>query len=154
MSCLLGDNRDIFFPKLSEKLHLTTFSSIAQKYLTELGYEPYECNSEEEARGRCSELIRQRKWACYFFNSDTTGEKDFEEFYTENETLNMERFTSVGIIKNEPVFEEEKLSYFTKRINEIQGSRTWSREEIVELFHEMIPDFGHKETGKFLDQRM
>jgi FlaA1/EpsC-like NDP-sugar epimerase len=154
MSCLLGDNRDIFFPKLSEKLHLTTFSSIAQKYLTELGYEPYECNSEEEARGRCSELIRQRKWACYFFKSDTTGEKDFEEFYTENETLNMERFTSVGIIKNEPVFEEEKLSYFTKRINEIQSSRTWSREEIVELFYEMIPDFGHKETGKFLDQRM
>jgi FlaA1/EpsC-like NDP-sugar epimerase len=154
MSCLLGDNRDIFFPKLSEKLHLTTFSSIAQKYLTQLGYEPYECYSEEEARERCSELFRQKKWPCYFFKSDTTGEKDFEEFYTENETLDMERFTSVGIIKNEPVYKEEKLSYFEKRINEIKNSNAWSREEMVDLFHEMISNFGHKETGKFLHDRM
>ena len=154
MSCLLGANRDIFFPKLSEKLHLTTFSSIAQKYLAQFGYEPYECESEDEARVRCSELIRQKKWPCYFFKSDTTGEKDFEEFYTENETLNMERFTSVGIIKNEPVFEEEKLSFFERRINEIKNSNAWRREEIVELFHEMIPNFGHKETGKFLHDRM
>jgi len=154
MSCLLGENRDIFFPKLNENLHLTTFAQIAVKYLTQLGYEPYECESEEEARDRSSELIKQKKWPCYFFKSDTTGEKDFEEFYTVNETLDMKRFSSVGVIKNEPVFEEEKLSYFTKRINEIQNSRTWSREEIVELFHEMIANFGHKETGKFLDQRM
>ena len=154
MSCLLGENRDIFFPKLSENLHLTTFAEIAVKYLTQLGYEPYECESEEEARDRSSELIKQKKWPCYFFKSDTTGEKDFEEFYTENETLDMKRFSSVGVIKNEPVFEEEKLSYFEKRINEIKNSRAWSREEIVELFHEMIPNFGHKETGKFLDQRM
>ena len=135
MSCLLGDNRDIFFPKLSEKLHLTTFSSIAQKYLTQLGYEPYDCESEDEARDRSFELIKHKKWPCYFFKSDTTGEKDFEEFYTENETLNMERFISVGIIKNEPVFEEEKLSFFERRISEIKNSNAWKREEIVELFH-------------------
>ena len=78
-----------------------------------------------------SELIKQKKWPCYFFKSDTTGEKDFEEFYTENETLDMKRFSSVGVIKNEPVFEEEKLSYFEKRINEIKNSNAWSREEIV-----------------------
>ena len=154
LSALLGDNRDIFFPKLSENLHLTTFADIAVKYLTQLGYEPYECESEDEARDRASELIKQKKWPCYFFKSDTTGEKDFEEFYTEDETLDMKRFSSVGIIKNEPIFEEEKLSYFEKRINEIKNSSAWSRKEIIELFHEMIPDFGHKETGKFLDQRM
>ena len=133
---------------------MITFSEIAQKYLSLLGYEPYQCESEDEARGRCSELIRQKKWPCYFFKSDTTGEKDFEEFYTENETLDMTRFTSVGVIKNEPVFEEEKLSYFEKKINGIMNSDVWNRVEIVELFHEMIPNFGHKETGKFLDQRM
>ena len=154
LSGLLGENREIFFPKLSENLHLITFSEIAQKYLSLLGYEPYQCESEDEARGRCSELIRQKKWPCYFFKSDTTGEKDFEEFYTENETLDMTRFTSVGVIKNEPVFEEEKLSYFEKKINGIMNSDVWNRVEIVELFHEMIPNFGHKETGKFLDQRM
>jgi len=66
----------------------------------------------------------------------------------------MKRFSSVGVIKNEPVFEEDKLLYFEKRIKEIKNSIAWSREEIVELFHKMIPNFGHKETGKFLDQRM
>ena len=66
----------------------------------------------------------------------------------------MKRFSSIGVIKNEPVFEEEKLSFFEKRINEIKNSNSWKREEIVKLFHEMIPNFGHKETGKFLDQRM
>ena len=154
LSVLLGENRDIFFPKLSENLHLTTFAEIAVKYLVQLGYEPYECESEDEARNRSSELIKQKKWPCYFFKSDTTGEKDFEEFYTENESLDMKRFSSVGVIKNEPAFEEENLSYFEKRINEIKNSNVWNRDEIVELFHEMIPNFGHKETGRFLDQRM
>ena len=154
MSGLLGGNRDIFFPKLSEKLHLITFSEIAKKYLEQLGYEPYECESEEEARTKCSELIDQKKWPCYFFNSDTTGEKDLEEFFTDKEELDMDRFSSIGVIKNEPIFEEGKLSYFEKRISEIKKSEGWNREEIVELFHKMIPGFGHKETGKFLDQRM
>ena len=154
MSGLLGENRDIFFPKLSENLHLITFAEIARKYLTQLGYEPFECESEDEARHRCTELIKLKKWPCYFFKSDTTGEKDFEEFFTENETLDMKLFSSIGVIKNEPVFEGETLSYFEKRINKIKNSNAWSRKEIVELFHEMIPDFGHRETGKFLDQRM
>jgi FlaA1/EpsC-like NDP-sugar epimerase len=154
MSGLLGGNRDIFFPKLSEKLHLITFSEIAKKYLEQLGYEPYECETEEEARSKCRELIDQKKWPCYFFNSDTTGEKDFEEFFTDKEELDMDRFSSIGVIKNEPIFEEGKLSYFEKRISEIKKSEGWNREEIVELFHKMIPGFGHKETGKFLDQKM
>ncbi len=154
MSGLLGGNRDIFFPKLSEKLHLITFSEIAKKYLEQLGYEPYECESEEEARTKCSELIDQKKWPCYFFNSDTTGEKDFEEFFTDKEELDMDRFSSIGVIKNDSIFDEEKLSYFEGRIDEIKSSRTWKREDLVQLFHEMIPGFGHKETGKFLDQKM
>ena len=154
LSGLLGENREIFFPKLSEMLHLTTFSEIAQKYLTNLGYEPYECTSDDEARNRSTELIKQKKWPCYFFKSDTTGEKDFEEFYTSEEELDLERFSSLGVIKNEPVFEEEKLIFFEKRINEVKNSYTWNREEIVKLFHEMIPNFGHKETGKFLHDRM
>ena len=154
MSGLLGGNRDVFFPKLSEELHLITFSEIAKKYLEQLGYEPYECESEEEARTKCSELINQKKWPCYFFNSDTTGEKDFEEFFTDKEELDMDRFSSIGVIKNDSIFDEEKLSYFESRIDEIKSSRTWKRADLVQLFHEMIPGFGHKETGKFLDQRM
>jgi FlaA1/EpsC-like NDP-sugar epimerase len=154
MSCLLGENRDIFFPKLSEKLHLITFSEIARKYLEQLGYEPYECETEDEARGRCAELIQQKKWPCYFFKSDTTGEKDFEEFFTDKEKLDMKKFSSIGVIKNDPNFDSDKLTYFEKRINEIRSGSTWRRDDLLQLFQEMIPDFGHKETGKFLDQRM
>ncbi|MEO3961148.1 UDP-N-acetylglucosamine 4,6-dehydratase, partial [Chromobacterium piscinae] len=83
LSGLLGGNRDIFFPKLSKELHLITFSEIATRYLQALGFEPYECDSEEEARARTDELITKKRWPCYFFKSDTTGEKDFEEFFTD-----------------------------------------------------------------------
>ena len=89
LSCLLGENRDIFFPKLSESLHLIKFSDIAVNYLEFQGYEPVMCSSEDEARGKAEDLIKQKKWPCYFFKSDTTGEKDFEEFYTEKEKLDM-----------------------------------------------------------------
>jgi FlaA1/EpsC-like NDP-sugar epimerase len=154
LSCLLGETRDIFFPKLSEKLHLITFSEIARKYLEKVGYEAYECETEGEARKRCKELIKQKKWPCYFFSSDTTGEKDFEEFFTENEKLEMKRFSSIGIIKNDANFDEDKLTYFQKRIAEIQSSKNWRRADLVNLFHDMIPGFGHKETGKYLDQKM
>lgn len=154
MSCIFGENRDVFFPKLSDKLHLVTFSEIARKYLQQIGYDAYECETEGEARDRCSELISEKKWPCYFFNSDTTGEKDFEEFFTEKEELDMNRFSSIGVIKNDPVFDQEKLASFEARIDEINSSQTLKREDFVNLFHEMIPDFGHKETGKFLDQRM
>src|SRR6056297_1968551 len=100
MSCLLGENRNIFFPKLSEHLHLTTFSEIAIRYLAARGFDAFECDSEEEARSRAEELIQSGRWPCYFFNSDTTGEKDFEEFFTESETVHLDRFESIGVIEN------------------------------------------------------
>jgi len=109
MSCIFGENRDIFFPKLSEKLHLITFAEIAVKYLKEIGFEPHICKSENEARELAKTLPDQGKWPCYFFDSDTTGEKDFEEFYTDKEVLDMERFSNIGVIKNEPLFDEKKL---------------------------------------------
>jgi len=154
LSCLLGENRDIFFPKLSEKLNLITFSEIAQKYLEKLGYDAFECDSEDEARNRSTELIQQKKWPCFFFKSDTTGEKDFEEFFTSEEELDMDRFTSIGVIKNFPEFDEARLSMFERTISDFKQNLDWSRGDLVKLFHEMIPDFDHKETGKFLDQRM
>jgi len=154
MSCLLGENRDIFFPKLSDQLHLATFSDIAERYLNNLGYEPYHCSTEEEARERSAQLIASNKWPCYFFKSDTTGEKDFEEFFTDNETLDMDRFQNLGVIKNEAVFNAKMLDEFLLSIDEIRRQNIWDKKEIVELFEEMLPNFGHKETGKNLDGRM
>lgn len=154
LSGLLGENRDIFFPKLSEKLHLITFSEIAVRYLRERGYEPYECESEDEARDRAEELIANKQWPCYFFKSDTTGEKDFEEFFTDNEDLDMERFETVGVIKNQPDFDETKLDDFMDGIEALREKGTWSKDDIVKLYFGLLPEFAHKETGKYLDQRM
>ena len=154
LSGLLGDNRDIFFPKLSEKLHLITFSEIAVRYLRERGYEPYKCESEDEARDRAEELIANKQWPCYFFNSDTTGEKDFEEFFTSNEDLDMDRFETVGVIKNQPDFDEAKLNDFMDGIEALREKSTWTKDDIVKLYFGLLPEFAHKETGKYLDQRM
>ena len=154
MSALLGKNRDIFFPKLNDEVHLLTFSEIAENYLNQWGYKTVVCETEEEARRRVKELKAKKSWPCYFFDSDTTGEKDFEEFYTDLEVLDMERFKRIGIIKNQLAFDPNKLDYFSDRVNFLKNGGSWSRKEIVELFHEIIPDFAHKDTGKFLDERM
>ena len=154
MSCLLGENRDIFFPKLSEQFHLTTFSEIAERYIENLGYEPYHCSTEEEARDRSDELIASKCWPCYFFKSDTSGEKDFEEFFTDNETLDMDRFKSLGVIKNEAGFDTNLLDNFIEVISELRNQQVWGKAPIIDLFNQMIPDFDHKETGKYLDGRM
>jgi FlaA1/EpsC-like NDP-sugar epimerase len=154
MSCIFGENRDIFFPKLSEELHLISFADIAVKYLKERGYEPYICETEGEARELAKTLPEQGKWPCYFTSSDTTGEKDFEEFYTDQETLDMNRFENLGIIKNEPIYNEELLSKFKKEIDHMKSGLSWSKEEIVKLFFELIPNFEYEDKGKYLDDKM
>jgi FlaA1/EpsC-like NDP-sugar epimerase len=154
MSCIFGENRDIFFPKLSESLHLITFADIAVKYLNKLGYQPFLCKDEEEARLLMATLPAEGKWPCLFTASDTTGEKDFEEFFTENEVLDMNRFENLGVIKNDLNFDEEKLNLFTESIGALKKEGKWNKEQIVDLFFKMIPGFGHKETGKYLDAKM
>jgi len=154
LSGLLGENRDVFFPKLSEKLDLITFSEIAVSFLRQHGYEPYECASENEARDRAEELIAKKLWPCYFFKSDTTGEKDFEEFFTDNEDLDMGRFDTVGVIRNQPVFVESKLDEFINGIEDLRAKGTWTKDDIVKLYFGLLPEFAHKETGKYLDERM
>jgi FlaA1/EpsC-like NDP-sugar epimerase len=154
MSCVFGENRDIFFPKLSEALHLISFADIAVKYLNQRGYEPHICDNEDEARDLAKTQPDQATWPCLFTSSDTTGEKDFEEFFTDKEVLDMARFENLGIIKNEPLYDQALLTLFEQEIMQMKEDREWSKEQIVELFFKMIPDFGHKETGKYLDSKM
>ncbi|MDD2285955.1 MAG: UDP-N-acetylglucosamine 4,6-dehydratase [Paludibacter sp.] len=154
MSTIFGKNRDIFFPKLSETLHLITFSDIANKYLKSIGYEPYLCKNEEEARELTRTLPEKGKWPCLFTTSDTTGEKDFEEFFTDNELLDMDRFQNLGIIKNEAVFNEKQIHHFTDTIEKLKQNGFWTKNQLVKLFFEMIPDFDYVEKGKYLDAKM
>ena len=152
LSGLLGENRDIFFPKLSEKLHLIKFSEIAVHYLQERGYEPFECQSEDEARDRAKELITNKQWPCFFFKSDTTGEKDFEEFFTDDEDLDIERFETIGVIKNQPIFDGAKLDKFMDEIKALRKKGSWTKNDIISLYFAILPEFAHKETGKYLDE--
>ena len=154
LSGLLGNNRDIFFPKLSEKLHLITFSDIAERFLNDRGFEAYECESEDEARSKASDLISKNKWPCYFFRSDTTGEKDFEEFFTDKEDLDLERFKSIGVIRNQSEFNENLLNEFENGIERLRRNGSWTKKDIIKLYFDILPDFSHMETGKYLDEKM
>jgi UDP-N-acetylglucosamine 4,6-dehydratase len=154
MSCIFGENMNIFFPQLSESLHLISFSDIAVRYLNELGYEPYLCKTEDEARELAQTLPELGKWPCLFTKSDTSGEKDFEEFFTEHEVLDMDRFKNLGIIKNDLTNNLSKTDYFTEKINDLKERGKWNKKEIIALFNYMIPNFGHLETGKYLDSKM
>lgn len=154
MSCIFGDTRDIFFPKLSERLDLITFSSIAKKYLEENGYDAHECISEHEARESVKELKKNKKWPCFFTLSDTTGEKSFEEFFMPDENLDLETFDKLGIVKSKPSFDEEKLNAFTEQIKRFQAEKSWSKQDIVSLFFEMLPELEYEDKGKYLDSKM
>jgi UDP-N-acetylglucosamine 4,6-dehydratase len=154
MSCIFGENRDIFFPKLSESLHLITFADIAVKFLANLGYKPYLCTSEDQARELVETLPKKGLWPCLFTESDTTGEKDFEEFFTDNETIEMQRFHNLGVIKNEALFVPELIDEFERTIAKLKKNKSWTKDEVLELFFKVIPGFDHKEKGKYLDGKM
>ena len=154
MSCIFGENRDIFFPKLNENLHLITFSKIAQNYVYAKGLEPFLCDTEDEAREKINELDLTKQWPCLFTKSDTTGEKEFEEFFTKNETLDMNQFKNLGIIKNNAKNYDAPIDYFSNTIQQMLKEKQWTKQQIVDLFNYMIPDFKHIETGKYLDSKM
>lgn len=157
MSCIFGKNNDIFFPKLNEHANLISFADIAVKYLKQRGYEPYLCKNENEATELAKILPNQGKWPCLFTSSDTSGEKAFEEFFSADEKVDMTVFETIGIIQGNGdtlQYDKKLLDTFEDTINKMKNDRAWTKKEIVELFLTMLPDFDHKETGKYLDGKM
>jgi FlaA1/EpsC-like NDP-sugar epimerase len=154
MSCIFGENRDVFFPKLDQGLDLISFSDIAEKYIKQRGYTPNICTSEDEARENIESYIAKREWPCLFTGSDTTGEKSFEEFFTEKETIDLKTYDNLGVIKNDLDYDNYQLDDFTEIIANIKKRGSWEKEEIVDLFNRMIPNFNHMEKGKYLDSKM
>ena len=154
MSCIFGETRDIFFPKLSEKLDLITFSSIAERFLKLKGFDAYPCKDENEARESVMVCKEKNQWPCYFTVSDTTGEKSYEEFYMPDETIDLDRFEKLGIVKNEPLFNNEKLNHFISSIDAFKKDKSWNKGQIVELFREMLPELEYEDKGKYLDSKM
>ncbi len=154
MSSLFGVDMDIFFPILDQKKDPMTFSEIAKKYLELKGFSPIECESEDEARSRNLSLIKEKKWGCYFFESDTTGEKQIEEFFSDESNPNLDKFKKIGIVKPSIEFDIEKIKTFKEKLSEFKILGNWSKEDLVMLFKELIPEFSHEEKGKNLDQKM
>jgi FlaA1/EpsC-like NDP-sugar epimerase len=154
VSTIFGNNKDIFFPRLNENIKLTSFIEILEKYLATIGYEIYECSSENEARSKFSNLERKNQWPCYFFNSDTTGEKEFEEFYKSTDKVNYEKFSSIGVIEKVARHSIIDLNEFILTINKIRDKNKFNKNDYVLLFKQLLSDFDHIEKGKSLDERM
>ncbi len=154
LACILGRSGEIFFPKLKEE-EMMTFSYIADRFVEDMGLRPVECGSEEEARKMAFEMGEDSKdYPVYYFSSDTTGEKDFEEFFVEGEKLDMERFNSLGVITDYEARSIEEIDDFFQRMNSLFEKPDYEKEEIVSLLKEFIPNFEHEETGRNLDQKM
>ena len=154
LACMLGKTGEIFFPKLGEE-QMMKFSTICDDFLTSLGYKIKYCNSEEEARKFASEMPEDADtYPVYYFSSDTTGEKGYEEFYIEGEQLNMERFSSLGVIENYPCRDKNEILSFFEEMETLFKRNDFKKEEIVSLLKTFIPNFEHEEKGKNLDQKM
>ena len=154
MSCILGDNRDIFFPKLSESTNLVSFFDIVSRYLNDRGYQLYECKSEDEARDLIHTLPQIGQWPCFFSKSDTTGEKDFEEFYSDSEILDMDRFVNVGVIIDKLEYDENLLNNFINTISQLKKNKKWNKRLLVNEFSKLIANFNYHDQAKYLDGKM
>jgi len=154
LSAFTGENRDVFFPKLAEDKDEKTFSAIAEDLLHHLGYESYICKTEDEARNRTEELILQKKWPCFFFKTDTTGEKDFEEFFVSTENVDFNSFDSIGVIKRENNENRQAIEKFLKFSKNTTIDKELSKVDYVKALKEIVPTLSHIETGKNLDSKM
>ena len=154
LACILGNSGEIFFPKLDEK-QMLTFSSISDKYVKAIGCNKKEFTTDEAAKKYASDMVFGNKdYPVVYFKSDTTGEKTYEEFYVSEEKINMERFISLGVIEDVKKRSMIEVEIFFDELENIFVNPDFTKEEVVKAIKRFIPNFGHEEKGKNLDQRM
>ena len=154
LACMLGGNREIFFPKLAEA-QMMTFDAIGTALLHEFGYEVLECASDEEAIDRAEALkCGSRLYPVHYAISDTSGEKPFEEFVTETETADMDRFSSLGVITGKGIPDRGKIEKLFSDLNTAFAQEETAKEKIIQIMRAYLPNFRHIETGKSLDSKM
>ncbi len=153
LSCILGENRTIFFPKL-EKAQMMTFDAIGTELLKAHGYDVLECSSDNEAINKAEDLIKGSKlYPVYYSISDTSGEKSFEEFVTDTEMADYERFKSLGVIVGKEIPDKSKIEKLFNDLNEVFNRET-TKEEVISVMQAYLSNFEHIETGKNLDSKM
>lgn len=153
LACMLGKNREIFFPKLEEE-QMMTFDKIATNLLREYGYEPYLCGSDKEAVDMAEELIPEKKYPVHYSESNTSGEKGYEEFFTDLEETDLNRLSALGIVINKEIPDLHKVEILFSKLNRIFEEDDPSKEEVVAVMKEYLPNFEHIEMGKSLDSKM
>ncbi len=155
LACLLGNSGEIFFPKLDYDKNMKTFSAIAEDLLQEFGFDADRCSTEEEARQKAQSLaVDSTTYPVYFFKSNTSGEKSFEEFYTQDEELDMESFSGLGVIQNTVKKSEEDLSQIFQDLEMSFNSHKTSKSDIIDILKGYLHNFEHIEKGRNLDQSM
>ncbi len=154
LACITGEPGDIFFPRLDEP-QMLTFSAIADALLAQFGYEPVRCSSENEARALAASLAPDDpRWPVYYFESDTSGEKSFEEFYTDTETVDWDRFAALGVVKGVASQDVAGIRQLAIDLRALFSREDLPKEAIVEVLTRLVPTFQHVETGRSLDQKM
>jgi len=155
MASIMGESGDIFFPKLVEEKDMIPFDQLAIDLLKALGYTPDICHSEEEAKQKAL-LLKESStsYPIYFFGSDTSGEKSFEEFYTENEVLDNDSFINLGVVKNSKKRSIQEIDTIYNQLHQLFDSGNVTKSAIVDILKTYLPNFDHIETGKGLDSKM
>ncbi len=154
LACMLGANREIFFPRL-EKEQMMTFDHIATALLKEHGYEVLYCDSDEEAVNKAEDIKNgSNLYPVHYSASNTSGEKAYEEFYTESERVNLDKMNALGIVIEKQIPDKEKIRILFGQLNNAFEKNTTTKEEIVSIMKEYLPNFEHIETGKSLDSKM
>lgn len=154
LACMLGKNREIFFPKLKDA-QMMRFDTIATNLLHEHGYEVFECSSDEEAIEKAEALKKGSKlYPVHYSGSDTSGEKPYEEFYTDEETVDMDRLQALGVITGKEVTDKNKVEVLFNNLTAEFAKEETSKETIIQIMQEYLPNFEHIETGKSLDSKM
>lgn len=154
LACILGNSGEVFFPKLGED-QMITFSSFCEKFLETAGYNGHMCSSDAEAKSFAHERKEEDKdYPVVYFESDTTGEKSYEEFYVPGEKINMDRFSALGVIEETRRRNMNEVDSFFKELESIFAKDNFTKAEIVEALKLFLPNFEHEEKGKNLDQKM
>lgn len=153
LACILGNNGEVFFPRLGKE-KLKTFSSICDRFIEAMGYEKYQCSSDDEARRYAADHLPGPKYPVYYSASDTTGEKDCEEFFVEGESTDMTRFVSLGVITGTDNKDAEAVNALIRRLETLFADRTFTKADVVRVLEEYLPNFTHEEKGRNLDDKM
>lgn len=154
LSCMLGGNREIFFPKL-EEAQMMRFDEIAEKLLTENGYEVIKCSSDEEAIEKAKDLQNgSKKYPVHFSGSETSGEKAYEEFFTDEENVDMARLKALGIITGKVLTDRKAVQKLIEDLTDIFENENATKDKVVSRISDYLPNFNHIETGKSLDNKL